>query len=336
MERLCTLEGPTGSHSVSNSLYNFHFFFFINILTFLGPLTWPVFNCLSESDSSLFFTWCPPDFKFGKLCFISEFTNQFSNLHLCDCQDSGDLDMASLYLLPPDLYSILYTTFWFTVCFSVPSDGHSQEHFRSMFPLWPYANYSNIFMRISAHCVPIHEGSLSASSWDALEFLQGHIQFWIDRDMKLRPHDKPSKVNKQLLTQACIREEWHLSRIKKIKIFYLFIFYWRIIVLQNFVVYCQTSTWISHRYTYIPSILNLTPISHPISPSVDTEPLFEFPEPLQQFPIVYLFHIWQCNLPCNSFHTSHPLLPSIHVHKSTLYVCFSIAALKMNPSVLFF
>ena len=43
-------------------------------------------------------------------------------------------------------------------------------------------------------------------------------------------------------------------------------FNWRIIALQNFVVFCQTSTWISHRYTYIPSLLNLPPISYPISP----------------------------------------------------------------------
>ena len=43
-------------------------------------------------------------------------------------------------------------------------------------------------------------------------------------------------------------------------------FNWRIIALQNFVVFCHTSTWISHRYTYIPSLLNLPPISHPISP----------------------------------------------------------------------
>ena len=35
--------------------------------------------------------------------------------------------------------------------------------------------------------------------------------------------------------------------------------------LQNFV-FSQTSTWISHRYTYIPSLLNLPPISHPIPP----------------------------------------------------------------------
>ena len=31
----------------------------------------------------------------------------------------------------------------------------------------------------------------------------------------------------------------------------LFIFNWRIIDLQNFVVFCQASTWISHRYTYV-------------------------------------------------------------------------------------
>ena len=40
----------------------------------------------------------------------------------------------------------------------------------------------------------------------------------------------------------------------------------RIIALQNFVVFCQTSAWISHRYTYIPSLLNLSPISLPIPP----------------------------------------------------------------------
>ena len=46
-------------------------------------------------------------------------------------------------------------------------------------------------------------------------------------------------------------------------IFKKIIFYWRIIILHNFAVFCQTSTWISHRYTYIPSLLNLSPISHP-------------------------------------------------------------------------
>ena len=44
------------------------------------------------------------------------------------------------------------------------------------------------------------------------------------------------------------------------------LFYWRIIALQNFVVFYQTSTWISHRFTYVPSLLNLPPTSLPIPP----------------------------------------------------------------------
>ena len=38
---------------------------------------------------------------------------------------------------------------------------------------------------------------------------------------------------------------------------FLIYFYWRIVVLQNFAVFCQTSTWISHRHTYIPSFLSI-------------------------------------------------------------------------------
>ena len=94
-------------------------------------------------------------------------------------------------------------------------------------------------------------------------------------------------------------------------------FYWRIIALQNFVVFCQTSTWISLRYTHVPSLLDLPPIS--------------LPTPLRflshtAIPVGCLFYIWWCKFPCYSFHTSRPLLPP-HVHKSILYVCFSIAAL---------
>ena len=28
----------------------------------------------------------------------------------------------------------------------------------------------------------------------------------------------------------------------------------------------------------------------------------------------------KCKFPCHSFHTSHPLLPSLHVHKSILFL----------------
>ena len=44
---------------------------------------------------------------------------------------------------------------------------------------------------------------------------------------------------------------------------YLKIFYWRIIALQCCIDFCHTTMWISHKYTYIRSILNLPPTSHP-------------------------------------------------------------------------
>ena len=71
--------------------------------------------------------------------------------------------------------------------------------------------------------------------------------------------------------------------------FNLFIFYWRIIALQNFVVFCQTSTRISHRYTHVPSFLNL-----PLHPT----PLGWYRAPvwvswaIQQIPLGYLFCMW--------------------------------------------
>ena len=43
----------------------------------------------------------------------------------------------------------------------------------------------------------------------------------------------------------------------------LFNFNWRIIALQYCVGFCHTAAWISHRYTYVPSLLNLPPTSHP-------------------------------------------------------------------------
>ena len=52
-----------------------------------------------------------------------------------------------------------------------------------------------------------------------------------------------------------------------IYLFYFNFLNWRIIALQKFVVLCQTSTCISHRYTYIPALLNLSPSPAPSHPS---------------------------------------------------------------------
>jgi len=82
--------------------------------------------------------------------------------------------------------------------------------------------------------------------------------------------------------------------------FYL-IFNWKIIALQNFVVFCQTSTWISHMYI---CPLTLETSSHlPPNPTPlcwHRSPVW-VPWDIQQIPIGYLFYLkswkmmlWKC------------------------------------------
>ena len=40
----------------------------------------------------------------------------------------------------------------------------------------------------------------------------------------------------------------------------IYFFNWRIIALQCYVGFCHTAVWFSHKYTYVPSLLNLFPI----------------------------------------------------------------------------
>ena len=79
--------------------------------------------------------------------------------------------------------------------------------------------------------------------------------------------------------------------------------------------------------TYISSLLKLPPISL-LSPalSVDTEPLFEFPEPYSKFPLAIYFTYGNVSFPVTlSISPSPPF--SSHVSKSILYVFFSIVPL---------
>ena len=45
-----------------------------------------------------------------------------------------------------------------------------------------------------------------------------------------------------------------------------FFFCWRIIALQCCISFLHTTTWISHKYTYAPSLFNFLPTSHPPLP----------------------------------------------------------------------
>ena len=64
------------------------------------------------------------------------------------------------------------------------------------------------------------------------------------------------------------------------------------------------------------------------------EPLFEVPESYNKLPLTICFTYGIVNFHVIlSIHLTLSLLPSSRVHKSVLYVCFSIAALQINSSV---
>ena len=85
------------------------------------------------------------------------------------------------------------------------------------------------------------------------------------------------------------------------------VFNWRIIALQYCFGFCQTSTWISHRYTYVPSLLNLPPYPTPLG--CYRAPVW-VPWVIQQIPLAICFTcICNVYVLCYSLHTCHPLLP---------------------------
>ena len=69
-----------------------------------------------------------------------------------------------------------------------------------------------------------------------------------------------------------------------------------LIDLQYCVGFCHTLTWISHRYTYVPSLLNLLPTSRSVAPLyVVPKHWFELPESYSKFPLAILA---MCMFPC--------------------------------------
>ena len=84
---------------------------------------------------------------------------------------------------------------------------------------------------------------------------------------------------------------------------------------------------------FSPSQTSLPSPSHPTLQPV-TEPLFKFPGSYSKFPLAIYFAYGIVNFYVTlSIHLPLSLLSSHHVHRSVLYVCFSIAALKVNSSM---
>ena len=72
---------------------------------------------------------------------------------------------------------------------------------------------------------------------------------------------------RKLSALKCVQGNLQIFLIILTKVHFLaikLIISWSIIVLQYCVCFCQMSTWISHRYTYVFSLLNFPPTSLPI------------------------------------------------------------------------
>ena len=108
-----------------------------------------------------------------------------------------------------------------------------------------------------------------------------------------------------------------------------FFFNWRIIALQYCIVFCHTITWISHRYTNVPSLLNPASISRSIplypTPLGGPRALDWAPFVTKQIPICYLFYTWYCMVLYVSklFSKFVPCSPSPTVSTSLSYMSAS-------------
>ena len=114
----------------------------------------------------------------------------------------------------------------------------------------------------------------------------------------------------------------------------LFTFNWRIIALQYCVGFCHISAWISHRYTYVPSLLKTSLCLPPIRNSRLLQSTWlELPVSYSEFPLAIYFCTWICIC----FNATLPICPTLSfphcAHRSVLYACVYIAALKIVSSV---
>ena len=103
-----------------------------------------------------------------------------------------------------------------------------------------------------------------------------------------------------------IEDSWYIIYLS----FYFFKL--KIFALQNFVVYCHTSTRITHKCTHVPSLPNLHFISLSIPPfSIVTEPLSEFPKSYSKFSLATYFTYGGVCVFMLLFPFTLPLLPPV-------------------------
>ena len=102
-------------------------------------------------------------------------------------------------------------------------------------------------------------------------------------------------------------------------------FYWRIIALQCCVGFCHTTTWISHKYVYVPSffvsLLCPQPPSHPSRSSQSTKLIFLCSAAASHW--VSMLHIVLYIHQRYSLNFSHPFLSLVHQFFVCKYIFIS-------------
>ena len=117
--------------------------------------------------------------------------------------------------------------------------------------------------------------------------------------------------------------------------FFLICLNWRIIALQYCVDFIHTSTWISHRYIYVPSLLNLLPHPTPSHPFRLSQNMFELDESHCKFPLRIYLYMVMCMFQCYSLNLPHPLLPPLCPQVCSLCLCLHCSPANRYISAIF-
>ena len=110
------------------------------------------------------------------------------------------------------------------------------------------------------------------------------------------------------------------------------LFFKKKIYLQNFLVFSQTSTWISHRYTYVPSLRRPFPL-HPsrLSQNTGLSSLFY----TANSHLLSVLHMVMCMFQCYSLSSSHSVLPLLCPQVCFLCVYLSFCSANRSISTIF-
>ena len=115
-------------------------------------------------------------------------------------------------------------------------------------------------------------------------------------------------------------------------------FNWRIIALQYCVGFCHTLAQFSHRYAYVPCLLNLPPASHPIhpTPGCHREPDLSSLCHVAHFQWLFVLHMVIYVFACYSLNLSHLLLPWLSPQVCSLCLhlhCETESVTQSRPSL---